>query len=194
MDKKRTRKPNWTEEQCLLLAHLVNEHITVLRGKFGPRVTVQAKKQAWETIAQQVNASFPLVVRTSEDCEKRWYVLQSKAKEEIAAHKRQCSRTGGGPPAKQLSQVAETVFDILGQSEVSITGLREGIDSSMMQVIEMQQSMEPSEEPGPSTSQVYDPQPETSEFSLPAAAAAAQTPFPPAAPAAPTLSLQNRRL
>ncbi len=57
-------------------------------------------------------------------------------------------------------------------------------------------SMEPSEEPGPSTLQVYDPQPETSEFSLPAAAAAAaaQTPFLPAAPAAPTPSLQDRRL
>ncbi len=49
-------------------------------------------------------------------------------------------------------------------------------------------SMEPSEELGPSTLQVYDPQPETSEFSLPAAAAAA------AAPAAPTPSLQDRRL
>ena len=46
---------------------------------------------------------------------------------------------GGGPPARQLSQVAEIVFDILGQSEVSITGLRGGIDSSMMQAIEMQQ-------------------------------------------------------
>lgn len=170
MERKRTRKPNWTEEQCLLLAQLINEHKSVLRGKFSPSVTVQAKKQAWDTIAQQINASFPLVVRTSEDCEKRWYVLQSKAKEEIAAQKREASRTGewyttslhllakliempnycvyidlldfllgGGPPSKQLSQVAETVFDILGQSEVGITGLREGIDSSMLQAIEMQQ-------------------------------------------------------
>ena len=89
MEKKRTRKPNWTEEQCLLLAQLINEHKSVLRGKFSPSVTVQAKKQAWDTIAQQINASFPLVVRTSEDCEKRWYVLQSKAKEEIAAQKRE---------------------------------------------------------------------------------------------------------
>ena len=34
-------------------------------------------------------------------------------------------------------------------------------------------SMDPSEEPGPSTLQVYDPQPETSEFSLPTAGAVA---------------------
>ena len=93
MEKEKTRKPKWTEEQCLLLAQF-NEHKSVLRGKCGPSVTVQAKKQAWETIAQQINASFPPVVRTSEDREKRWYVLQSKAKEEIAAHKREFSHTG----------------------------------------------------------------------------------------------------
>ncbi len=94
MEKKRTRKPNWTEERCLLLAQLVNEHRSVLRGKFGPSVTVQAKKQAWETIAQRINASFPLVVQTREDTEKWWYVLRSKEKEEIAAHKRESSCTG----------------------------------------------------------------------------------------------------
>ena len=86
MEKEKTRKPKWTEEQCLLLAQF-NEHKSVLRGKCGPSVTVQAKKQAWETIAQQINAS-------SEDREKWWYVLQSKAKEEIAAHKREFSHTG----------------------------------------------------------------------------------------------------
>lgn len=48
-------------------------------------------------------------------------------------------------------------------------------------------SMEPSEEPGPSTLQVYNPQPETSQFSLPAAAAAT------APVAAQTPSLQDRR-
>ncbi len=87
-NKRRMRKPNWTEEQCLLLAQLVEEHKGILKGKFGPGVTARGKKQTWELIAQNINASFPLVVRTSEDCEKRWYVLQSKARGEIAAHKR----------------------------------------------------------------------------------------------------------
>ncbi len=45
---------------------------------------------------------------------------------------------GSGPPAKQNSQVAETVFNVLGQSEVSITGLKEGTDSSIIQQMEMQ--------------------------------------------------------
>ena len=93
MEKKRTRKPNRTEEQCLILAQLVNEHESVLRGKFGPSVTVQAKKKHGK-LAQQINASFPLVVRTSEYCENQWYGWQSKAKEETAAHKRESSSTG----------------------------------------------------------------------------------------------------
>ncbi|RXN30179.1 myb SANT-like DNA-binding domain-containing 4 [Labeo rohita] len=140
MEKKRNRKPNWTEEQGLLLAQLVNEHKGMLRGKFGPTVTSQGKRRAWDTISQTINASFPLVVRTGDDCEKRWYVLQSKAKDEIAAHKRESSLTGGGPPAKRLSQVADTVFQVLGHSEVSVTGLPTGIDTSMMQALEVQQS------------------------------------------------------
>ncbi|KAA0723953.1 hypothetical protein E1301_Tti015358 [Triplophysa tibetana] len=139
MEKKRNRKPNWTEEQGLLLAQLVNEHKGMLRGKFGPTVTSQGKRRAWDTISQTINASFPLVVRTGDDCEKRWYVLQSKAKDEISAHKRESSLTGGGPPAKRLSQVADTVFQVLGHSEVSVTGLPTGIDTSMMQALEMQQ-------------------------------------------------------
>ncbi len=40
-----------------------------------------------ENIAQQIIALFPPVVRTSEECVKRWYVLQSKARGETAAHK-----------------------------------------------------------------------------------------------------------
>ncbi|KAA0725348.1 Pancreatic secretory granule membrane major glycoprotein GP2 [Triplophysa tibetana] len=146
MEKKRNRKPNWTEEQGLLLAQLVNEHKGMLRGIFGPTVTSQGKRRAWDTISQTINASFPLVVRTGDDCEKRWYVLQSKAKDEISAHKRESSLTGGGPPAKRLSQVADTVFQVLGHSEVSVTGLPTGIEPSMMQALEMQQSMETSQD------------------------------------------------
>ncbi|XP_045068960.1 uncharacterized protein LOC123483303 isoform X3 [Coregonus clupeaformis] len=156
MEKKRNRKPNWTEEQGLLLAQLVNEH-------------------------------------KGDDCEKRWYVLQSKAKDEIAAHKRESSLTGGGPPAKRLSQVADTVFQVLGHSEVSVTGLPTGIDTSMMQALEMQQrpmyfcSMEPSQEPGPSS---LPPEPSAAATQD---SPADQTPFPSAAPA-PSASLQERRL
>ncbi|KAJ7993491.1 hypothetical protein DPEC_G00272970 [Dallia pectoralis] len=182
MDSKprRTRKPNWTEEQCLLLARLVDEHKAILKGKFGPGVTARGKKQIWERIAQTINGAFPLLMRTREDCEKRWYVLQSKAREEIAAHKRGSSRTGGGQPAKQLSQVTQTVFNIFGHSDTSITGLKEETDSSMIQLVVLQKcSPEPSAEDwGPSTSQMGDTKPEASH----------------SLPSAPTPSLMDKKL
>lgn len=63
-----------------------------LRLRLG--VTARGKKKTWELIAQNINASYSLLVRTSEDREKCWYVLQSKAREEIAVHKRESSCTG----------------------------------------------------------------------------------------------------
>lgn len=51
--KKRTRKPNWTEEQCLLLAQLVKENKVDLKGKFGPGVTSQ-----WKTNQRLVPSPF----------------------------------------------------------------------------------------------------------------------------------------
>lgn len=57
-----------------------NQYETIIRGKFGPSVTAQAKRQAWVKIAQQINTSFPPVARIRKECEKRGYVLQSKAR------------------------------------------------------------------------------------------------------------------
>ncbi|KAG7333152.1 hypothetical protein KOW79_003287 [Hemibagrus wyckioides] len=86
-------------------------------------------------------------------------VLQSQARREIAAHKWDSSST------------AETVFNVLGHLEISVTGLKEGTDGSTVQLMGIQQSMEPSEDLGPSTSQVYNPQPQpVYQISLPAAA------------------------
>ena len=45
---------------------------------------------------------------------------------------------GGGSPAKWLSQVADIVYNVLGQSHLSITGIEEGMDSTAMQLMKMQ--------------------------------------------------------
>lgn len=64
----------------LILVHIlldISEFESILREKFCPSVTAQAKRQAWVKIAQQINASFPLVARIRKECEKRGYVLHS---------------------------------------------------------------------------------------------------------------------
>ncbi|XP_046563178.1 uncharacterized protein LOC124272081 isoform X2 [Haliotis rubra] len=130
------RKPNWTSDQSLLLVQLVDERKSIIKGKFGPGVTSRMKKEAWGEVAANINAAFPNVVRSSDDCEKRWYNIQSKSRQEISAFKRQLSGTGGPGPSK-LSAVSEAVYDVLGQSNVSISGIEGSFDSTLLQVMDI---------------------------------------------------------
>lgn len=91
---KRKRKPNWTQDQLLLLAQLVLEKKNIIKGKFGTGISSKTKRETWERICLQINAAFPLVSRTTDDCERRWYALQSQSRVEIAAFKRANMATG----------------------------------------------------------------------------------------------------
>ena len=92
--KKATRKPNWSQDQLLLLAQLVLEFRHTIKGKFGSGVTSKAKRDAWESISFNINAAFPAVSRSANDCEKGWYSLQSHSRAEIAAYKQAIKKTG----------------------------------------------------------------------------------------------------
>lgn len=83
------RKPNWNEEENLLLIQLVNERKRVIKGKFGPQITSAKKKEAWREIAFQINESCPRAETTADDCERNWYTVQSKARKELSEHNKQ---------------------------------------------------------------------------------------------------------
>ena len=84
---KRKRKANWSQDQLLLLAQFVLERRGVIKGRFGAGMTSKKKREAWEEICVNINASFPAVCRSTEDYEKRWYALQSQCRLEIATIK-----------------------------------------------------------------------------------------------------------
>ena len=50
LETKAKRKPNWTQEECLLLVALINENKHVLRSRLGPNLTSQMKRDTWEKI------------------------------------------------------------------------------------------------------------------------------------------------
>jgi len=77
------RRPNWTDEESLLLAQLIEERKEIIRRKSSAGVTVLAKRQAWEEIAQAVNLGFPQYQRTVPDCTKKWENLLAKSRNEI---------------------------------------------------------------------------------------------------------------
>ncbi|CAL8302644.1 unnamed protein product [Arctogadus glacialis] len=117
---KRKQKANWSQDQLLLVAQFVLERRGVIKGRFGAGVTSKKKREAWEEICVNINAFFPAVCRSTDDCEKRWYALQSQCRFEIADYKRAVAATGSAP--KPLSPVASVVYAVLG-SDISITGL-----------------------------------------------------------------------
>ncbi|XP_046573600.1 uncharacterized protein LOC124281690 [Haliotis rubra] len=135
--KKGNRKPNWTSDECLSLVQLVESKKEIIRGKFSSRITSEEKKMTWMSITESINASHPHVIRSNEEVEKKWYNLLSKSRQEIAAYRRGTTATGGGPSTSPLSAVASTVESILGEANASISGLDNGIDTSMLQFINL---------------------------------------------------------
>lgn len=84
----RKRRSNWTEQESLLLAQLVQEKKNIIRGKCSTGVSTLDKRNAWEHIAQNINTTFPHVQRTVSDCNKKWENLLAKTREEIKRQKR----------------------------------------------------------------------------------------------------------
>lgn len=82
------RRPNWTDQECLFLAQLVQEKKNIIRGKCSTGVSTQDKRNAWEDIARTINTTFPQFQRTVSDCNKKWENLLAKTKEEIKRQKR----------------------------------------------------------------------------------------------------------
>ncbi|XP_071111720.1 nuclear apoptosis-inducing factor 1-like [Haliotis cracherodii] len=144
-DKK--RKPNWSEDQNLLLTKLVDDNKAVLLGKFRAGVvTAQKKKEKWVELTHTINAAFPGCIRAPEEVEKKWHNIQSKAREEITRYKQGVISTGGGPsPCPTLSATSEVVWDILGKNNVSISGIPSAMDTSLLQVVSLSDTVNASE-------------------------------------------------
>ncbi|RVE72552.1 hypothetical protein OJAV_G00039910 [Oryzias javanicus] len=109
----RKRKPNWTDQECLLLAQLIQKKQNIVRGKQSTGVSFQDKRIAWKEIVQAINEAFPQVQRTVSDCNKKWENLLAKAREEI---KRQSNKEEE-MLFEKLSAVTQIVISVLNLPE-----------------------------------------------------------------------------
>lgn len=112
----RKRRPNWTEDESLLLAKLLREKKDVIRGKSSSGVLPQERKQAWEEISKTINNTFPETQRTVSDCSKKWENLLAKAKEEIKRVKRDMGQTEV-QSLENYSAVSQIVISVMNFSE-----------------------------------------------------------------------------
>ena len=56
-EEKRTRKPNWSEEEKMILLEEYNKRMytCILKSKFDPQITANRKQRMWEEIAIKIN-------------------------------------------------------------------------------------------------------------------------------------------
>lgn len=130
------RRPNWTDQESLLLAHLMQERKDIVRGKYSTGVSIKDKRHAWEEIAQAINAAFPQVQRTVSDCNKKWENLLAKAREEIKRQKRQACKDAV-LSIEQFSAVTQIVISVMNLSDML---QQDRDDSSVSELVETEQN------------------------------------------------------
>lgn len=73
MDKIIKRKPNWSNEEIEVLVQCVTDNIRLIKGKFTPSITNEAKNRCWVEITSQEVC----------DVKKKWQDLSSQIKKNV---------------------------------------------------------------------------------------------------------------
>ncbi|XP_046562332.1 uncharacterized protein LOC124271275 [Haliotis rubra] len=79
-----------------------------------------------------------LVKRTKEEIEKKWKNMKSSRKKSYSTFHRATTTTGGGPPPTPLSPVTDNVIDVIGRENEILRGINQTMDSTMLQILNMQ--------------------------------------------------------
>ncbi|XP_046573570.1 uncharacterized protein LOC124281673 [Haliotis rubra] len=137
----RKRQPNWTKDECLLLADLVKASKQTIEGKFSQGVTATSRQETWQKITDTINSIGQQ--RSRDEVIKKWKNLKSAGKKNYSTFKNATTATGGGPPPTPISPVTEAVVDCIGRENTVLTGIGPmSMDSSFIQLLELDQSFE----------------------------------------------------
>lgn len=103
-----------SKSQKLLLAQLVRENKTIVLAPFST-VTKKAKQKAWESILSQINGVGANVdnIKTLRDV--IWANIRRSTIKKVSDSKKTCAGGSG-----QLSELDETVLDILGRESANL--------------------------------------------------------------------------
>ena len=56
MDNGKARKPNWSEEEKVVLLEEFNKRKNIIKSKFNPQITAAKKQQQWEETTATINS------------------------------------------------------------------------------------------------------------------------------------------
>lgn len=111
----RARKPNFTEEDQLILAELVKADLPTISSKECTEKVVQAKKRVWSEITKRYNIANPTNPREASELRALFDRMKSKAKKEASAYQRSLKMTGGGPKPRSPSAACKEVMNLIPQ-------------------------------------------------------------------------------
>ena len=83
----------WTEEERLALVRAYEEMQKVLKGSFDDGVMATEKKEAWQRVAEAVNAVGGRG-KTVRQCQKKWQNVSSRSKQLLNAKRADERKTG----------------------------------------------------------------------------------------------------
>nr|CAD7434733.1 unnamed protein product [Timema monikensis] len=111
-------KKKITKEQKQIILELVEGNEKICKGKLGPDSTNKECVEFWEEATKQLNSCVG-ATKSWKDWRKSWYDIKSSTKGKAAAHRRECEKTGGGPPTLEpLDEYQKRVLAVIGDNLV----------------------------------------------------------------------------
>ena len=104
-----------SKQQKLLLAQLVRDHKIIFLAQFSSKVTKKAKQEAWETIRTQLNGVGANIDSAKTLRDVLWANIRRSTLKKVTE-----SKTTGSGGSGELTELDETVLDILGRESANI--------------------------------------------------------------------------
>ena len=85
----KARKPNWTENEVILLLEEYSKRRHYMKPKFGTMVPMAERQKCWSEIADLINASEGMngCYRSVKEVQKKWENLSNRMRSEFATVK-----------------------------------------------------------------------------------------------------------
>lgn len=127
--KRRKRTSNFTSDEYCRLTDAVLERQDVINSSHKDPLTNTAKRRAWQEVANIVSSG-STTHRTAALCRKRFQQRQSNVKGKAAEMVISRSKTGGGPPPRELSAEEQRICETIPQE--AIVGISNGVEDSFI--------------------------------------------------------------
>ncbi|VDI05446.1 Hypothetical predicted protein [Mytilus galloprovincialis] len=127
--RQRIRGTNFTSMEVNLISRREVEELGLLRGKFGPDITADAKNKTWAKIKDEGN-TLRVSYRKLSTVKTKFRNLTRDAKEKFTYERKERNKTGGGPAPKPISMAEKNIINAMKDTS-SFKGIDGGMETSV---------------------------------------------------------------